>query len=136
MNPKEFVKSFYESDFYKSTDVLKSFLHPECELYWSSSSGFVKFDYDEILAHGVRISESFKELRAEISHLLAEDNFVTVRYTYYAVTFDNPEEEICLAHFISIWEVKEGKLYRCHEMSQMADELAVDSNAYLAVKVS
>ena len=49
MNPKEFVKSFYESDFYKSTDVLKSFLHPECELYWSSSSGFVKFDYDEMI---------------------------------------------------------------------------------------
>lgn len=136
MNPKELVKSFYESDFYKDQEVLKGFLHPECELYWSSSSGFVKFNHQEILEHGVRISESFKELRADISHLIADDNFVTIRYTYYVVSFENPEEEFCLAHFISIWEVKDGKLYRCHEMSQMADELAVDNNAYLAVKVS
>lgn len=136
MSPKEFVKSFYESDFYKDPEVLKGFLHPECELFWSSSSGFVKFDFDEIMAHGVRISQSFKELRADISHIIAEENFVTVRYTYYVVSFENPEEEFCLAHFISIWEVKEGKLFRCHEMSQMADELAVDNNAYLAVKVS
>lgn len=136
MSPKELVKSFYESDFYKNPEVLKGFLHKDCELYWSSSSGFVKFDYDEIVNHGDRISKSFQELRAEISHLIGEDNFVTVRYTYYAVTFDNPEEEICLAHFISIWEVKDGKLYKCHEMSQMADEKAVDSNAYLAIKVS
>lgn len=136
MNPKALVKSFYESDFYKNPEVLKGFLHEDCELYWSSSSGFVKFDYNEIVNHGDRISKSFQELRAEISHLIAEDNFVTVRYTYYAITFDNPEEEICLAHFISIWEVKDGKLYKCHEMSQMADENAVDNNAYLAIKVS
>ena len=136
MSPKALVKSFYESDFYKDLEILKGFIHPECELYWSSSSGFVNFNYTEILEHGVRISESFKSLRADISHIIAEDNFVTVRYTYYAVSFEEPEDEFCLAHFISIWEVKEGKLYRCHEMSQMADELAVDNNAYLAVKVS
>ena len=136
MNPKELVKSFYESDFYKNEDVLKSFIHPECELYWSSSAGFVKFNFNDIIEHGKRISASFKELRPEISHIIAENNFVTVRYTYYVVSFDHPEEEICLAHFISICEVKEGKLFRCHEMSQMADEKAVDNNAYLSVKVS
>ena len=136
MKPKDIVKSFYDSDFYKDQEVLKSFIHPECELYWSSSGGFVKFNYSDIIAHGVRIASSFKELRPEISHIIAEDNFVTIRYTYYAVTYDHPEDEICLAHFISIWEVKDDKLYRCHEMSQMADENAVDNNAYLSIKVS
>lgn len=136
MNPKELVKSFYESDFYKNEEVLKTFIHPECELYWSSSSGFVKFNYDDLIIHGERIATSFKELRPEISHVIAEDNFVTVRYTYYAVTYEQPDDEICLAHFISIWEVKDSKLFRCHEMSQMADEKAVDNNAYLSVKVS
>ena len=136
MNPKELVKSFYESDFYKNEEGLKSFIHPECELYWSSSAGFVKFNYNDIIEHGKRTSQSFKELRTEISHIIAEDNLVTVRYTYYIISFDQPEDEICLAHFISIWEVKDGKLFSCHEMSQMADEKAVDNNAYLSVKVS
>jgi|TARA_B110000014_G_C20093038_1_gene572504 hypothetical protein len=136
MKPKDIVKSFYDSNFYKDQEVLKSFIHPECELYWSSSGGFVKFNYSDIIVHGERIASSFKELRPEISHVIAEDNFVTIRYTYYAVTYDHPEDEICLAHFISIWEVKDDKLYRCHEMSQMADENAVDNNAYLSIKVS
>ncbi len=61
---------------------------------------------------------------------------MTVRYTYYVVTYDQPDDEICFAHFISIWEVKDDLLFRCHEMSQMADENAVDNNAYLSVKVS
>ena len=95
MSPKALVKSFYESDFYKDLEILKGFIHPECELYWSSSSGFVNFNYTEILEHGVRISESFKSLRADISHIIAEDNFVTVRYTYYAVSFEEPEDEFC-----------------------------------------
>ena len=134
--PKELVKAFYESDFYKNEDTLKQYLHPECELYWSSSSGFVKFDYDEMIAHGKRLSQSFKYLRSDISHIIAENGFVSIRYTYYVVTFDDPDTEICLAHFISIWEVKDDKLFSCHQMSQMADELAMDSNAYLAIKVS
>ena len=136
MNSKELVKSFYESDFYKNPESLKEFIHPECELYWSSSTGFRKFNYQDILNHGDRVSKSFKELRTEISHLIAEGNFVTIRYTYYAVTLDHPEEEISFAHFISIWEIKDGKLYKCHEMSQMADELAIDSSAYLSMKFS
>ncbi len=130
MSPKELVKSFYESDFYKNKEVLKKFLHPECEVNWSSSEGFIKLDYDGIVNHGKIVSESYKTLRTEISHLLAEGNTVTVRYTYYVVTFDNPEEEICLAHFISIWEIKNDMLYKCYEMSQLADENALDNNAY------
>ena len=136
MNQKELVKSFYESDFYKNAGVLKSFIHPDCELFWSSSAGFVKFNYNDIIQHGVRMASSFKELRPEISHILSEDSFVTVRYTYYAILYDQPEDEICLAHFISIWEVKDNMLFRCHEMSQMADEKAVDNNAYLSMKFS
>ena len=136
MNPKELVKSFYESDFYKDQDVLKTYLHPESEVLWSSSDGFVNLKYNDIINHGKNVSESYKSLRTEISHLIAEGNTVSIRYTYFVVAFDNPEEEICLAHFISIWELKDNLLYKCHEMSQMADEIAIDSDAYLAMKIS
>jgi hypothetical protein len=134
MNPKELVKSFYESDFYKDQDVLKTYLHPDSEVFWSSSDGFVNLKYNDIITHGKNVSESYKSLRTEISHLIAEDNFVTVRYTYYVVTFENPEDEICLAHFISIWELKDNLLYKCHEMSHLADEIAIENNAYAALK--
>ena len=136
MNPKELVKSFYESDFYKDQDVLKTYLHPESEVLWSSSDGFVNLKYNDIINHGKNVSESYKSLRTEISHLIAEGNTVSIRYTYFVVAFDNPEEEICLAHLISIWELKDNLLYKCHEMSQMADEIAIDSDAYLAMKIS
>ncbi|MGB0974524.1 MAG: nuclear transport factor 2 family protein [Flavobacteriaceae bacterium] len=136
MSPKELVKSFYESDFYKNQNVLKTYLHPESEVLWSSSDGFVNLQYNDIINHGKNVSESYKSLRTEISHLIAEGNMVTARYTYYVVPFDNPDEEICLAHFISIWEVKDNLLYKCHEMSQMADEVALDNKAYLDMKIS
>jgi hypothetical protein len=136
MNPKELVKSFYQSDFYKDQDVLKTYLHPDCEIFWSSSDGFVNLKYNDVVNHGKTVSESYKSLRTEISQLIAEGNMVTIRYTYYVVTFDDPEDEISLAHFISIWEVKDDLLYKCHEMSHLADEVAIENNAYLAMKFS
>ena len=135
MNPKELVRSFYESDFYKDQDVLKTYLHPESEVLWSSSDGFVNLKYNDIINHGKNVSESYKSLRTEISHLIAEGNTVSVRYTYYVVAFDNPDEEICLAHFISIWELKDNLLFKCYEMSQLADEIAIENDAYLAMKI-
>ncbi|MGB1268949.1 MAG: nuclear transport factor 2 family protein [Flavobacteriaceae bacterium] len=136
MNPKELVKSFYESNFYKDEKVLKKYLHPECEILWSSSDGFINLKYEDVINHGKKVSVSYKSLRTDISHLIAEDNSVTIRYTYYVVTFENPDEEICLAHFISIWELKDDLLYKCYEMSQLADENAIDNNAYAAMKFS
>ena len=136
MNPKELVKSFYESDFYKDQDILKTYLHPESEVLWSSSDGFVNLKYNDIIAHGKNVSQSYKSLRTEISHLIAEDNMVTIRYTYYVIPFDGPDEEICLAHFISIWELKDDLLYKCHEMSQLGDEQALENHAYTSMKIS
>ena len=66
MNPKELVKSFYESDFYKNEEVLKSFIHPECELYWSSSAGFVKFNYPFIFLTLITTIYSFKHIKKKV----------------------------------------------------------------------
>ena len=57
------------------------------------------------------IGKSYEGLSCEITHLLQEDNKVTIRFTYNANTIENPEEDIALAHFMCIWEVKDGKLY-------------------------
>ena len=72
-----------------------------------------------------------------MSHLLQDDNAgnYCVRYTIYATTIEREEKEDALAHFISIWEVKDGKMYRCHEISQLADESSESLNSYAEIKV-
>jgi hypothetical protein len=55
-----------------------------------------------------------------ITHIIAEDNTVSVRYSHFVKTIENPREEMLLAHFFVIWEIKDGKLYRGFQMSQFS----------------
>lgn len=120
--PKDLVRSFYEADVLKDTDKLSTFLHPEIELYWNSSFGFNKKDFSAIQTMFKEMSTSFETFRAETSHILSEGNTVTVRYSYFAKTIEEPEKEQVIAHFITIWEIKENKLYRGYQISQQGDE--------------
>jgi hypothetical protein len=119
---KELVRSFYTSDFYKKPEEIKTYLHPEAELYWNSSAGFNKMNYDDICEMTKGMSKSFDSLRAEISHLLVDGDDVTIRFTYHIRTVENSEEEIPLGHFIAIWKIKDGKMYKGYQISQPADE--------------
>jgi hypothetical protein len=55
-----------------------------------------------------------------ITHIIEEGDTVSVRYSHFVKTFENPREEMLLAHFFVIWEVKEGKLFRGFQMSQFS----------------
>jgi hypothetical protein len=55
-----------------------------------------------------------------ISHIIAEDDLVSVRYSHYVKTIENPREEMLLAHFSTIWQIKDDKLYRGYQMSQFS----------------
>jgi hypothetical protein len=35
-------------------------------------------------------------------------------------TIENPREEMLLANFISIWQIKDNKLHRGYQMSQLS----------------
>jgi hypothetical protein len=43
-----------------------------------------------------------------------------VRYSHFVKTIENPREEMLLAHFISIWQIKDNKLYKGYQMSQLS----------------
>ena len=120
--PKECVEKFYTSDFYKDPDSLKSYLSPDAELYWNSSAGFHKLSYGQIANMSQEFAKSFESLRADVSHLLCDQDMVTIRFTYYIRTIENPEEELPMAHFIAIWHVKDGKMVKGHMISQQADD--------------
>lgn len=135
MSPKELVKSFYKSDLANNASLIPQFFHEDCELHWNSSKGFTILKYNDIVEFFRGVTESYNVLRFQISHLLEDGNFVTSRHTLFGCTIEDPDNEIPMAHFTAIWEVKDSKLYRCYEISQLTDEKALESNSFSEKKI-
>lgn len=132
LTDKKLVKEFYTSNFYKDPEEVKTYLHPEAELFWNSSAGFNKMNLSDVLKMSSEMSKTFESLRAEISHLLYDKNEVTIRFTYHMKTVENPEEEIPMAHFIAIWKIKDGKMFKGYQISQAADETPENLSSFLS----
>ena len=132
---KEIVRDFYRSDILKDNSVLETFFHPELVLIWNSSDGLSIMHYEDIKNFFSEIRRTYDDFRVEISHLLEDDDHVTVRYKYYIRTIENPDEELGIAHFIAIWEVKDGKMYRGYQVSQPVTDLDDTSESYHKMKV-
>lgn len=135
MSAKALVKAFYESDLANDTSVLSTFLHPECTLHWNSSKGYHEFKYKDIQALFNDIYKSYDSVRIQISHMLEDGNFVSTRYTLHVRTIENPDEEQPLAHYITIWEIKDSKLFQCHEISQLANTSEECIKSFSKIKV-
>lgn len=133
LTPKDRVRELYSSHLFKDTASLMEHLHPEAQLFWNSSAGFHKLPFSEIEDLSKELAQSFENVRADVSHLLADGDFVTIRFTYYVRTVENPDEELPMAHFIAIWEFKDGKLYRGHQMSQQADDSPENLDSFLPI---
>jgi len=134
MSPKDIVKNFYESDLAED-DNLMSYFHENCELKWNSSKGYTNFDFEGIKQMLDGVKKSYLSFKFRVSHLLQDNNSITARYTIYATTIEQPEKEDALAHFITIWEVKDNKLFRGYEISQLADISSDSLNSYAEIKV-
>lgn len=130
--PKECVEKFYSSDFYRNPATVEEYLHPDASLFWNSSSGFHKLGFQQLLSLSQELTKSFESLRAEVSHLLEENQMVSIRFTYYVRTIENPEEELPMAHFMAIWEIKQGKMFKGYQISQQADDSPENLGSFLA----
>ena len=128
LRTKEIVTKFYESNFYKDEDVLRSYLHPDVELSWYGTTGLKKLNLEGIAEISQQLAESYESLRAEIDKVVAKKENVAIHFTYHVRTIENPEEEMPLAHFIAIWEMKDGKLYKGVQISQLGEE--IDENPW------
>jgi hypothetical protein len=132
---KEIVKEFYKSDILRDKTVIERFFHPELVLIWNSANGLSIMHYDDILSFFSEIQRSYNDLRLEVSHLLADENHVTIRYKYYIRTMENPDEELGIAHFIAIWEIKDDKIFRGYQVSQPVTDKDDTNESYHRVKV-
>ncbi len=118
MSAKEIVLDLYKSDVLLNKSEVAELLHPEIIIEWNSSKGFVQMKFDDILNLSEELSKAYVRSKMRITHIIEEGNMVSVRYTHFVKTIENPREEMILAHFFVIWEVKDGKLYRGYQMSQ------------------
>ena len=132
---KQIVGQFFSSDILNDNSVLEKYFHKDLVLIWNSSNGLSIMNYDDIIEFFSEIKRTYNDLRIVISHLLEDDNHVTVRYKYYVKTIENPDEELGISHFIAIWEVKDDKLYRGYQVSQPVTDLDDTSESYHKVKV-
>ncbi len=121
------LEKFYNADVANNESLVEDFFHKDCELHWNSSNGFSLLRYDDIVKFFQGIRASYNNMRFVHTHLFASGDQVTSRHHLYAQTIEQPNEEVLLAHFIAIWEVKDSKLYRCYEISQLADEQTLNS---------
>ena len=119
MSAKKIVQEFYKSEALINSALMKNYLHPEVLLDWNSSTGFIQLKYQDIINLTVQMERSYVRSKARVTHLLQDGKNVAVRYSHFIKTVENPREEMLLAHFFVIWELKDDRLYRGFQMSQM-----------------
>ena len=120
MSAKKLILDFYKSDALINKEILDTFLHPEILLDWHSSKGFFQMKREDLLTLASELNRSYIRSKVKISHLIKEGDLMSVRYSHYVKTVENPREDILLAEFMVIWEIKDKKLYRGFQMSQIS----------------
>ncbi len=119
---KQVVSDFYTSDFFNNSKKLTEFLHSDMELFWNARTGYSHMSRKELIAVVEEAAKSFEGIRCDITHLLEDGANVTIRFTFFVRTIEDPNEETPIAHFMAIWNVKDGQMYRGYQMSQPAEE--------------
>jgi hypothetical protein len=119
MSAKELVAEYYESQAYRTIEGIGRFVHEDVIVQWHSSKGYLQLEKNDILTFAAELDKSYSAQRLFISHIISEDDTVTVRYTHYVNPFESPADEMILAHFVVIWEIKDNQLYKGYLMSHL-----------------
>ncbi|WP_298396408.1 nuclear transport factor 2 family protein [Flavobacterium sp.] len=120
MTAKELVLDFYKNDLLLRRSEVEPFLHDDLIIEWNSSKGFVQMKKQDVLNLTDELSKSYVRSKMRITHIIAEKNKVSIRYSHFVKTIENPREEMLLAHFFVIWEIQDDKLFRGYQMSQFS----------------
>lgn len=128
LESKEIVEKLYTSLFNGEDDLLNNYLHPNVNLTWYGTTGIRKLDYDGIHELREDLSRNFTSFKAEIEKTVREKDQIAIEFTYYVETIENPDEEIPLAHFMAIWELKDNKLFKGVQISQLGED--IDDNPW------
>ena len=120
MKPKDIVLDFYKSDVLLDKNTVSEFLHPEVTMDWNTNKGFIQMKYEDILSLSEELSKAYVRSKIRISHILQEKNLVSLRYSHFVKTIENPREEMLMGNFFVIWEIKDDKLFKGFQMSHFS----------------
>jgi hypothetical protein len=120
MTPKDIVLEFYKSDVLLDKKAVSELLHPEVTIDWNSSKGFIQMNFEDILALTDELAKAYIRSKIRMSHILEENDLVSLRYSHFVKTIENPREDMLLGNFFVIWEVKDGKLFKGFQMSHIS----------------
>lgn len=118
---KKIVIDFFESDFYLSEATFKKFIHKDTEINWNGSTGFSQLNYESFKNRVLEMGKSYQKLIPKISHVIAENNKVCIRFLML-VEVNELEETEQLADFMSIWEIKDNQLWKGFIVSNPSDD--------------
>jgi hypothetical protein len=117
MKPKEIVLEFYKSDVLLDKKAVSELLHPEFSIDWNSSEGFIQMNYEDMMSLTDEMARAYIRSKIRISHIIQEDNLVSLRFSHFVKTIENPREDMLLGNFFVIWEIKDDKLFKGFQMS-------------------
>jgi hypothetical protein len=120
MKPKDIVLDYYKSDVLLDRKTVSMLLHPEVTMDWNSSEGSIQMNYQDILLMVDQMARAYIRTKIRISHILQEKNLVSLRFSHFVKTIENPREEMLLGNFFVIWEIKEEKLFKGFQMSHFS----------------
>lgn len=120
MTNKQRIQEFYLSDGLRNVELLDQILHEDIVLDWDSSEGKLIMQKSAILNLSKELKNNYTNSFIDISHLVEEGNFVTVRYFHKVTAIENPNEIVNFAKIIVIWEFSNEKIIRGYQMSQPA----------------
>ena len=93
MTPKELVLDFYRNDLLLDKSEVNEFLHPDLIIEWNSTKGFIQLKRDDVLNLSEDLAKAYVRSKMRITHIISEDNLVSVRYSHFVKTIENPREE-------------------------------------------
>lgn len=117
---KKTLQAFYKSDAFIKPELLSEYLHPDIIVEWRSTKGLVTLNYQDLVEMASELGRAYISSTIKLSHMISDKDQIAVRYSHFVKTIENPREEMLLAHFMIIWEFKDGKMYRGFQMSQVS----------------
>ena len=120
MSAKKIIQDFYKSDAFINPATMEKFLHKNLKIEWNITKGFIKLDKISALELSKQMSVAYISSKINISNIIQKADMVSVRYSHYVKSVENPSEEMLLAHFMAIWKVKDKKLFKAWQMSQLS----------------
>jgi len=109
MTPKEIITAYYES--IPQPELMRQYLHPQMRLQWSGDRGYLELTTNELLAMISQFAANCTSSRFLLTHIVAEENRVSVRYEHYVCTPEEPGIEKLYSRAIAFWRIKEDKMY-------------------------